>query len=175
MSETKVNFNNYEIMYIVDDQNKEQADLLKKEFIEILTQNNGKITKEQDFIRPFAYKINHKTSGHYFVFQLNTTSENIAAFNRIFSIKQKQQEVIRKLVINLDDEKTNTFKDRKESVKKQDFYSRDQNRDSKVKNLNYPRFEARQNFDKKVEEANKKEDKIEDSSKTVKENPKESK
>lgn len=116
MMETK--FNNYEIMYIVDDQNPEKADLLKKEFVEILTKNNGKITKEEDFIRQFAYKINHKTSGHYFVLQLTTTPENIADFSRVFSIKQKQGEVVRKLVINLDDEKINTFKERKESPKK---------------------------------------------------------
>lgn len=116
MEETK--FNNYEIMYIVDDQNPEKANLIKKEFVEILTKNNGKITKEEDFTRQFAYKINHKSSGHYFILQLNTTPENIADFNRIFSIKQKQGDVIRKLVINLDDEKINTFKERKESPKK---------------------------------------------------------
>lgn len=138
----KTTLNNYEIMYIVDDQNPEKANLIKKEFVEILTKNNGKITKEEDFTRQFAYKINHKSSGHYFVLQLNTTPENIADFNRIFSIKQKQGEVIRKLVINLDDEKINTFKERKESPKKPEF-NREVTREPRVRNLNEPKAEVK--------------------------------
>lgn len=169
MVETK--FNNYEIMFIVDDQNPEKANLIKKEFVEILTKNNGKITKEEDFIHQFAYKINHKSSGHYFVLQLTTTSENIADFNRIFSIKQKQGDVVRKLVINLDDEKINTFKERKESPKKPEF-NRDQNRESRVRTLDNPNFKDKPYFDrdKKVETKFKKE-KIENSSEVkIKEN-----
>lgn len=138
MQETK--FNNYEIMYIVDDQNPEKANLIKKEFVEILTKNNGKITKEENFIRQFAYKINHKSSGHYFILQLTTTSENIADFNRIFSIKQKQGDVVRKLVINLDDEKINTFK---ESPKKPEF-NKEVSREPRVKTLNESKAEVKQ-------------------------------
>ncbi|MGL5268143.1 MAG: 30S ribosomal protein S6 [Spiroplasma sp.] len=156
MMETK--FNNYEIMYIVDDQNPEKAKLIKKEFVEILTKNNGKITKEEDFVHQFAYKINHKISGHYFILQLNTTSENIADFNRIFSIKQKQGDVVRKIVINLDDEKMNVFKERKESSKKPEF-NKEQNRESKPRTLVNSKFESKQSFekDKKVETKDKKE------------------
>lgn len=162
MTETK--FNNYEIMYIVDDQNPEKAKLIKKEFVEILLKNNGKITKEEDFVRQFAYKINNKNSGHYFVLQLNTTSENIANFNRIFSIKQKQGDVVRRIVINLDDEQKNVFKERKESPKKPEF-SRDQNRDSRPKTFINSKSDAKQSFDKdkKVEFKTKKE-KVENSS-----------
>ncbi|MBE4704155.1 30S ribosomal protein S6 [Spiroplasma platyhelix] len=145
MQETK--FNNYEIMYIVDDQNPEKANLIKKEFVEILTKNNGKITKEEDFIRQFAYKINHKNSGHYFILQLSTTPENIADFNRIFSIKQKQGDVVRKLVINLDEEKINTFKERKESPKKPEF-TREYNREPRVKTLDTPKAEVKQELAK---------------------------
>lgn len=156
MSETK--FNNYEIMYIVDDQNPEKAKLIKKEFVEILTKNNGEITKEEDFVRQFAYKINHKSSGHYFVLQLNTTSENIAAFNRIFLIKQKQGDVVRKIVINLDDEQKNVFKERKENPKKPEF-NREQNRDSRPRTSGNFKSDSRHNFDKdkKVETRFKKE------------------
>ncbi len=132
MVETK--FNNYEIMYIVDDQNPEKANLIKKEFLEILTKNDGKVVKEENFVQQFAYKINHKDKGHYFVLQLKTTAQNIADFSRIFSIKQKQGEVIRKLIINLDDEKINTFKVRKENPKKPEF-NREHNHDSRVRFL----------------------------------------
>ncbi|MCL6428802.1 30S ribosomal protein S6 [Spiroplasma sp. JKS002669] len=132
MVETK--FNNYEIMYIVDDQNPEKANSVKKEFLEILTKNDGKLVEEKDFVQQFAYKINHKDKGHYFVLKLKTTAQNIADFSRIFSIKQKQGEVIRKLIINLDDEKINTFKVRKENPKKPEF-NREHNHDSRVRFL----------------------------------------
>lgn len=146
MVETK--FNNYEIMYIVDDQNPEKANLIKKEFVEILTKNNGKITKEEDFTRSFAYKINHKSSGHYFILQLNTTSENIANFSRVFSIKQKQGEVIRKLVINLDDEKINTFKERKEPIKKPEFQKEQSTRELRVKKIDSSKTEVKESREK---------------------------
>lgn len=145
MQETKIN--NYEIMYIVDDQNPEKTNLIKKEFVEILTKNNGKITKEEDFTRQFAYKINHKTSGHYFILQLSTSAENIADFNRVFSIKQKQGDVVRKLVINLDDEKINTFKEAKEPVKKPEF-----NREYKSRNSEQPKTtEVKESLEKNKE------------------------
>lgn len=106
--------NNYEIMYIVDDQKPELAANLKKEFLTILTTNGGKVTKEEEFVRQFAYPINHKVQGHYFIINLLTSAQNIADFNRVFLIKQKQNEVIRKLVINIDEEQTNRFRERKE-------------------------------------------------------------
>lgn len=154
MVETK--FNNYEIMYIVDDQNPEKATALKKEFLEILTKNDGKVVKEEDFIQQFAYKINHKDKGHYFVLQLKTPAANIADFSRIFSIKQKQGEVVRKLIINLDDEKINTFKVRKENPKKPEF-NRDHNRDSRVRFL-----DANKNENKDSKIATTRNNRIED-------------
>ncbi|MDQ7982993.1 MAG: 30S ribosomal protein S6 [Spiroplasma sp.] len=143
MVETK--FSNYEIMYIVDDQNPEKANSLKKEFLEILTKDDGKLVKEENFIQQFAYKINHKVKGHYFVLQLKTTSKNIDDFSRIFSIKQKQGEVVRKLIINLDDEKINTFKVRKESPKKPEF-----NRDSKFRSYDPNKGDFKGNRDFKA-------------------------
>lgn len=102
--------NNYEIMYIADDEKPELNAALKKEFLEILTADGGKLNKEEEFVRPFAYKINNKLKGQYYVFEILTSATNINNFNRVFSIKQKQGEVIRKLIINLDEEKHNTFK-----------------------------------------------------------------
>lgn len=101
---------NYEIMYIVDDQNQEKAQLIKKELIDILLVNGGEIKKEEDAIRTFAYDINKKVKGHYFIIEVNTSSKNIDNFKRVTLIKQKQLEVIRFLVINLDSEKINKFK-----------------------------------------------------------------
>ncbi|WP_308150061.1 30S ribosomal protein S6 [Spiroplasma sp. AdecLV25b] len=101
---------NYEIMYIVDDQNQEKAQLIKKELIAILIENGGEIKKEEDAIRTFAYDINKKVKGHYFIIEVSTSPKNIANFNRVVLIKQKQLEVIRFLVINLDSEKINKFK-----------------------------------------------------------------
>lgn len=101
---------NYEIMYIVDDQNQEKAQLIKQELTAILVENGGEIKKEEDAIRTFAYDINKKVKGHYFIIEASTSSKNIANFNRVVLIKQKQLEVIRFLVINLDNEKINKFK-----------------------------------------------------------------
>lgn len=162
MVETK--FNNYEIMYIVDDQSPEKANSLKKEFLEILTKNDSKVIKEEDFIQQFAYKINHKDKGHYFVLQLKTTAQNIADFSRIFSIKQKQDEVIRKLIINLDDEKINTFKVRKENPKKPEF-NREHNHESRVRFLDSNKTEnksVKQESEKVKKVATTKTDKTED-------------
>ncbi|WP_339040338.1 30S ribosomal protein S6 [Spiroplasma endosymbiont of Apeira syringaria] len=105
---------NYEIMYIVDDQNQEKEQLIKKEFCEILTKNAGKITKEQDSIRQFAYPINKKVKGHYFIIEVLTSPENIANFNRVALNKQRQLDVMRFLVINLDSEKVNKFKPKRQ-------------------------------------------------------------
>ncbi|WP_425381227.1 30S ribosomal protein S6 [Spiroplasma endosymbiont of Polydrusus pterygomalis] len=105
---------NYEIMYIVDDQNQEKAQLIKKEFCEILTKNNGKIKKEQDSIRQFAYPINKKVKGHYFIIEVSTSAKNIASFNRIALNKKRQLDVMRYLVINLDNEKINKFKPKRQ-------------------------------------------------------------
>ena len=101
---------NYEIMYIVDDHNQEKAQLIKNEFCEILIKNGGKIIKEQDFIRQFAYPINKKVKGNYFIIEVFTLPENIANFNRVALNKQRQLDIMRFLVINLDSEKINKFK-----------------------------------------------------------------
>lgn len=105
---------NYEIMYIVDDQNQEKAQIIKKELCEILTRNGGEIVKEQDSIRQFAYPINKKVKGHYFIIEVLTSTENIADFNRIALIKKRQLEIMRFLVINLDNEKINKFKPKRQ-------------------------------------------------------------
>lgn len=105
---------NYEIMYIVNDQNQEKAQLIKKEFCEILTKDDGKINKEQDFISQFAYPINKQVKGHYFNIEVLTSTKNIANFNRVALNKKRQLDVMRYLVINLDSEKINKFKPKRQ-------------------------------------------------------------
>lgn len=105
---------NYEIMYIVDDQNQEKAQLIRKEFCEILTKDGGKITKEQDSIRQFAYPINKKVKGHYFIIEVLTSRKNIHNFERVVFFKKKQKDVMRCMVINLDSEKLNKFKPKRQ-------------------------------------------------------------
>lgn len=119
---------NYEIMYIVDDQNQERAQLIKKEFSEILTENGGTIKKEENVIRKFAYPISNKVKGHYFIIEVSTSLKNIANFNRIALIKQKQLEIMRFLVINLDSEKINNFKVRRQTENSSYYASRTSNR-----------------------------------------------
>lgn len=105
---------NYEIMYFVDDQNQKMSQLIEKELYEILTRDGGKITKEKKETRNFAYPINKKVKGDYVNVNVLTSSENIDKFKRLFSSKQKDIKSMRLLVINLDNEKINKFKSKRQ-------------------------------------------------------------
>ncbi len=112
---------NYGIMYIVDDQKPEDdKKRILKEFCEILTKNNGEIKKEQNYIKQFAYPINKKVKGHYFIIDVLTSAKNITDFDRIAWNKTRplgktrQLEVMRYLIINLDNEKINKFKPKRQ-------------------------------------------------------------
>jgi len=144
---------NYEIMYIVDDQNPEKAQLIKKEFIKIFSENDGEIKNEEDYLRQFAYPINHKVRGHYFVIQTFSSSQNIINFKRVALIKQKQLEIIRFLVINLDSEKLNKFKPKRQTDTNN--YNRGNNRQGQNRERNYYTREKRTNDNNEVNNSEK--------------------
>jgi len=96
----------YEIMYIVD-QDVNESDLkdITKKMDAILTAAGGKVVAHKAWgLKPFAYEINHKKKGYYFVEIVETLPENIAEFERVSKIDPA---IVRTLVINT--EKDNEY------------------------------------------------------------------
>jgi len=89
----------YEIMYIVD-QDTQEAEIkeINTKLDGILTANGGKIIESKDWgLKEFAYEINHKKKGYYFVQIVETSAENIAEFRRVTKINKA---VVRALIVN---------------------------------------------------------------------------
>jgi small subunit ribosomal protein S6 len=92
----------YEVMYIIDQDAKDVKATAKK-LDDILTADGAKIVESADWgLRDFAYQINHKKKGHYFVVITETTPANINEFQRIAGI---DKDVVRTMVINTESEK----------------------------------------------------------------------
>ncbi len=93
----------YEIMYILDQDTAENTVKDTKAKLEkILTENGGKIEEQKEWgLMDFAYEINHKKKGFYFVAIVNTNAENIAEFQRVAKIDKN---VVREMVINTEKE-----------------------------------------------------------------------
>ncbi len=89
----------YEIVYIVDNDAGDLADIQQK-LTELI---GGKVEKTEKLgHRKFAYPIKKKESGHYFLLQAVVEKPRIVEFKkRVRQIK----EILRCLVINLDNEK----------------------------------------------------------------------
>ncbi|PPE04862.1 30S ribosomal protein S6 [Entomoplasma ellychniae] len=91
----------YEVMFILD-QDTQDIKALSTKMIDIL-QKDGKIIEQNDLgLVEFAYKINHKKKGNYFVVIVEATAEAIKEFERVSNIEKN---VIRKLVISIETEK----------------------------------------------------------------------
>jgi len=96
----------YEIMYIVDQDVKEsELQDINKKMDAILTENGGKVIESKAWgLQDFAYKINHKKKGYYFVEIVETDAKNITEFERVAKIDKT---IVRTLVINT--EKDNEY------------------------------------------------------------------
>jgi small subunit ribosomal protein S6 len=100
--ERKQSMRKYEVMYIIDQDAKDVKATAKK-LDDILTADGAKIVESADWgLRDFAYQINHKKKGHYFVVITETTPANINEFQRIAGI---DKDVVRTMVINTESEK----------------------------------------------------------------------
>lgn len=93
----------YEIMYILDQDTDENTIKSVRSKLEgILTSNGGKIEEQSEWgLMDFAYEINHKKKGYYFVLIVETIAENIAEFQRVAKIDKN---VVREMVINTEKE-----------------------------------------------------------------------
>lgn len=92
----------YEVMYIVD-QNVQDQKAITTKLNSILTANGGKIIESEEWgLKEFAYEINKKNKGYYFVLIVETESANILEFQRIAKIEIS---IVRELVINTENEK----------------------------------------------------------------------
>ncbi|WP_338969850.1 30S ribosomal protein S6 [Spiroplasma endosymbiont of Labia minor] len=91
----------YEVMYIID-QDAKDLNLITSKLNDALTANGGKIVEQAEWgLKNFAYSINHKNKGYYFVLIVNTEAANINEMKRIAGIDKN---VIRVLVINTESE-----------------------------------------------------------------------
>ncbi|AVN64139.1 MULTISPECIES: 30S ribosomal protein S6 [Mesoplasma] len=117
----------YEAMFILD-QDTQDVNALSSRMIEIISKD-GKVIEKNDLgLIEFAYKINHKKKGHYFVLIVEATAEAIKEFERIANIEKN---VVRTLIINTENEqgyeqsvqlsKTDMTKFEEERKAKRDF------------------------------------------------------
>ncbi|QGS51389.1 30S ribosomal protein S6 [Spiroplasma tabanidicola] len=92
----------YEVMYIID-QDASDVKGVQKKLNDVLVANGGKILESEEWgLKDFAYEINKKKKGHYFVLIVETQSDNIEEFRRISRIDKS---VVRELIINTENEK----------------------------------------------------------------------
>lgn len=90
----------YEAMFILD-QDTQDINALSSRMIDIISKD-GKVIEKNDLgLIEFAYKINHKKKGHYFVVIVEATAEDIKEFKRIANIEKN---VVRTLIINTENE-----------------------------------------------------------------------
>jgi small subunit ribosomal protein S6 len=92
----------YEIMFILDQDAKDVAATAKK-LNDILTADGGKIIESAEWgLKDFAYEINHKKKGFYYIVIVDTKPANITEFRRIAGI---DKDVVREFVMNTENEK----------------------------------------------------------------------
>lgn len=102
----------YEIMFIVRPDVDEEVLAASREKVQaIIAEHNGTVTEEQDMgKRRFAYTIVHKrgnepvkyNEGYYTVYQFKANTDVVAELNRVLNM---DDQILRHIVINLDDEK----------------------------------------------------------------------
>jgi small subunit ribosomal protein S6 len=81
----------YEAMVIVDAA-LEEGEIQKAvdRFSGVITDAGGKVTKVDRWgVRRFAYEINHKKEGYYFVAQFSAEPETVAQLDRLFLISDE--------------------------------------------------------------------------------------
>ena len=93
---------NYEIMFIVRPTlSEDEVKKVVNDFKEIITKNDGKVTKEENMEqRELAYEIKDFKSGYYFVFEVESeTDKAIKEFDRLALINN---DIIRHLITKIE-------------------------------------------------------------------------
>ena len=94
---------NYEIMFIVRPTlSEDEVKKVVNDFKEIITKNDGKVTKEENMgQRELAYEIKDFKSGYYFVFVfLSETDKAIKEFDRLALINN---DIVRHLITKVEE------------------------------------------------------------------------
>ena len=92
----------YEIMFIVRPTlSEDEVKKVVNDFKEIITKNDGKVTKEENMgQRELAYEIKDFKSGYYFVFEVESeTDKAIKEFDRLALINN---DIIRHLITKIE-------------------------------------------------------------------------
>ena len=93
---------NYEIMFIVRPTlGEDDVKKVVKNFADIIKNNGGKVTKEEDMgQREFAYEIKDFKSGYYFVFEVEAKDDKaIKEFDRLALINN---DIVRHLITKVE-------------------------------------------------------------------------
>ncbi len=94
---------NYEIMFIIRPTlSEDEVKKVSKDFSNIITNNGGKITKEENMgQRELAYEIKDFKSGYYFVFEVEAKDDKaIKEFDRLALINN---DIVRHLITKVED------------------------------------------------------------------------
>ena len=94
---------NYEIMFIVRPTlGEDDVKKVVKTFKDIITKNEGKVTKEENMgQRELAYEIKDFKSGYYYVFEVEAKSDKaVKEFDRLALINT---DIVRHLITKVED------------------------------------------------------------------------
>ncbi len=94
---------NYEIMFIIRPTlSEDEVKKVSKDFSNIITNNGGKVTKEENMgQRELAYEIKDFKSGYYFVFEVEAKDDKaIKEFDRLALINN---DIVRHLITKVED------------------------------------------------------------------------
>lgn len=94
---------NYEIMFIVRPTlGEDDVKKIVKTFKDIITKNEGKVTKEENMgQRELAYEIKDFKSGYYYVFEVEAKSDKaVKEFDRLALINN---DIVRHLITKVED------------------------------------------------------------------------
>jgi small subunit ribosomal protein S6 len=101
----------YEVMYIIDPETA--ADKIKKlndAVGKLIKKEGGDVVRMDDIgMRPLAYPIQKKTEGHYVLFEINGTGQEIAELERRMRVNDM---IIRYITVRVDEERKTAEKRR---------------------------------------------------------------
>jgi small subunit ribosomal protein S6 len=94
----------YEVMYIVDPEtDAERVEKLNEAVGKLIEKEGGEIVRMDDIgLRELAYPIQKKTEGHYVLFEINGSGQEIAELERRMRVNDM---IIRFVTVRVDEER----------------------------------------------------------------------
>ena len=107
----------YEVMYIIDpDTPEERRGKLNEAVGKLIEKEGGRVVRMDEMgLRPFAYPINKKTEGHYVLFEIEGTGQEIAELERRMRVNDM---IIRYLTVRVDEDRKRAEKIRAKRERK---------------------------------------------------------